>query len=151
MYDIDHKRVQEIVDELLQLLMDRKVTILEADSIGMRFRCRTRAVTPPDALFVRHQSEVFDFYVKKLDDVIRKYKKYEKASNEWVQASSDLDEFQKKYDDSVREIQTSLEIRAKAALDAKAKGDEKLLSEYKQDYEMILEMRRKVKQKEDLL
>jgi hypothetical protein len=53
---IDEKKVQSIVDEIMQLLLDRKVTIQEASAIGMEIRKETSAIIPPGVLFTRHRS-----------------------------------------------------------------------------------------------
>jgi hypothetical protein len=51
---IDEKKVKSIVDEMLQLLLDRKVTIQEAAEIGMVMRLETSEIIPPNVLFTRH-------------------------------------------------------------------------------------------------
>jgi hypothetical protein len=55
MPQIDEKKVQSIVDEIMQLLLDRKVTIHEASEIGMAMRRETSVIVPPDILFTRHR------------------------------------------------------------------------------------------------
>jgi hypothetical protein len=103
---------------------------------------------------VQKMKIVSDIYIKALDDAIRQYRKYENIKkdieNEWNQIMIILEGVQKNYDDVARTVQDSLALRAKAASDAKAKGDEKLLSEYEQDYAAVLDMWRKVFQKEKL-
>jgi hypothetical protein len=103
---------------------------------------------------VQKMKIVSDIYIKALEDAIRQYRKYENIKkdikNEWNQIMIVLEGVQKNYDDVVRSVWESLALRAKAASDAKAKGDEKLLSEYEQDYAAVLDIWRKVFQKEKL-
>jgi hypothetical protein len=103
---------------------------------------------------VQKMKIVSDIYIKALEDAIRQYRKYENIKkdieNEWSQIMIVLEGVQKNYDDVVRSVWESLALRSKAALDAKAKGDEKLSSEYEQDYAAVLDIRRKVFQKEKL-
>jgi hypothetical protein len=105
---------------------------------------------------VQKMKVLSDSFIKKFDDMRQKYKKYEdlkknleKADEAWKQAAKIVDDFQKEYDKTVAEIDKSLESQAKKAVDAKAKGDEKLYTTHKAEQKAISDMRRKIQQKKD--